>query len=134
MTIFIQAANSTPIFLTGSKPEEGIDQAGLEFDRIGEAIACIRAETVAHRDRANAAHILQFAVTREHATPGAAADYFLTHAQSLPGKADVVFCIEEPGGQAAAERRLVDALIRARQGSFDGCSTTFHYTISGGLF
>lgn len=134
MQIILQPLPSgTPIPLTGTKPSEGIAGGMLAHSRLVETIARIRAEAMQFRPRKNIAHELTFTITREHPDEGAAGLYWLTHAQSLPESCNVLFRVQRFNGFIAADVSLADAIVMARQGDWLGCSTTFNYSITGGI-
>jgi hypothetical protein len=135
MQIILQPLPSgTPIPLTGTKPTEGVSGGAISHSRIMEAIARIRADSMRYRPRQNAAHQITFAINREHDSEGAAALYWLTHAQSLPDSCDVRFRVQRFSGDIFAEVLLEDAIVTAQAGEWAGCSTTFNYQILGGKF
>jgi hypothetical protein len=124
----------SPIQITGTKAVEGVSGGVLTHARLAEQIARIRAESVRFRDRRNISNTLAFSISREHATVGDAGLYWLTHAQSLPAACNVTFRVLQAGGSTFAEVTLPDAIVHASQGDWQGCSTTFNYTIQGGKF
>ena len=133
MQITIQPLPSgTPILLTGLRPSEGVSGGVLQHTRLVEQIARIRAEAAQFRDRQNMANALAFSITREHATVGDAGLYWLTHAQSLPAACRVIFRVQQSSGSTFAEVSMQEAIVVASAGDWQGCATTFNYTIQGG--
>jgi hypothetical protein len=135
MQVILQPLPSgTQIPLTGPKPTESVSGFVLQHARLVEQIARVRADAAKFRSRRNRSHSLQFAIHREHADEGIAALFCMTHAQSLPDACNVIFRVQRFNGVVAAELRLTEAIVIANQGDWQGCATTFTYTVHGGQF
>jgi hypothetical protein len=121
-----------PTLLTGEIAEEGMQAGKFDNSRVFDFPPTIGADAVEARDFKNEQTDFSFTIERTWDTPGAAAAYWLTHASTLPRKGRIRFRALEPVGSLVVERWLNGAGITRVSGTFDGCSTSFTYQITGG--
>lgn len=123
-----------PLSLTGENPAEGMSSGEIEGGSLLDVVRKIEAGGVEVYDRGNEQNTLKFEITRQHATAGAAAFYWLHHLTELRLRAKAIVHLKatEANGTSVAEATFQEAGISGRRGTYDGCSTTFTYTITTG--
>ena len=93
-----------------------------------QSVALLRGSTANVLPRGNRVNTVAFAVTRLHASGGAAEGFLFCHAATLPASGDLTFLCEDAMG--ATVRYLATAsAVATDKGTLLGLSTTHQYTI-----
>jgi len=132
MQVFIHPESGPALELTGADPAEGVDAAQDVAETMLRIHEGVQFPDITVEDGQNNRRTITFAVTREHASPGLAALYWMDHESAVPRTGAVQFIIKEPGGATVAQRWMRNAGISTRRGTWSGCATTHTYTIIGG--
>ena len=82
--------------------------------------------------RGNRVNTLTFAVTREHASHGAAEGFLFLHAATLPASGELTFLCEDADGGAVRYRASAAAVV-SDEGSQVGVTTTHRYSLVCGV-
>jgi hypothetical protein len=118
------------IVLTGIGPEQ---PSGLSFN--GAPVVQIeelaRATDILILDRLRKRNEVSWSVTRQHANLGAAEQFMLTHADSLPNKGTLKIVVQGDGGQPSGTRTFAQATVAAST-VMDGVTTLTQYSATCG--
>lgn len=132
--IYYPEGDQPSVSLTGESPEEGMQTGNVVQANVLDIVPLIRSLQPKISSLGNQTNTFAFTIQRTHSTPGAAAFYWLHHLTQLnPPVGRVRFTAQEPGGDLVARLWMERAGIQGRQGTFEGCCTTFEYTIIGGI-
>lgn len=93
-----------------------------------QSVALLRSSTADVYPRGNRVNTVTFAVTRTHASPGAAEGFLFFHAATLPASGDLTFLCEDAEGPAV-RYTAAGAAVAADKGAQLGPSTTHQYTV-----
>lgn len=93
-----------------------------------QSAALLRSATAAVYQRGNRVNTLTFAVTRDHASAGAAAAFLFRHAATLPASGDLTFLCEDADGGTVRYSAAASA-VASDQGAQANATTTHRYTV-----
>ena len=113
----------------GGESPEGLSINGEQTVQVTRFLNAANAGVMPLGGRVNT---VAFAVTREHASQGAAAAFLFSHAATLPLSGDATFLCEDTEGPEVQYTALATA-IRADQGTQEGSNTTHRYTLVCGV-
>ena len=109
----------------GGESPEGLSINGSQPAQISRLLHAANASVLPLGGRVNT---IAFAVTREHASNGAAAGFLFAHAATLPESGDATFLCEDAAGPQV-EYAAAAAAVTADQGTQNGNRTTHKYTL-----
>ena len=93
-----------------------------------QSVASLRGSVADVYPRGNRVNTVTFAITRTHASPGAAEGFLFFHAATLPASGGLTFLCEDAEG-AAVRYTAADAAVAADKGTRAGLATTHQYTV-----
>ncbi len=97
-----------------------------------QSVPLLRAAAAGVYPRGNRINTVTFAVTREHASHGAAEGFLFFHAARLPASGNLTFLCEDVDGGAVCYRAEA-AAVSSDKGSQLGMTTTHQYTVVCGV-
>lgn len=133
MKVSVQPATGAPVPLTGISLEEWVEGLTGPCDWAEQVNRLIGGAQVRVADRGNVVNTLTFRIRRTHASPDAAALFYLDHPGAVPHVAAVTFTIVDLKGKTIATRSMTQAAIKVSRESWHGSGTVMQYHIQGGL-
>ncbi len=112
----------------GGESPEGLGINGSQPAQISRVLHAASAVVVPLGGRVNT---ITFAVTREHASQGAAAGFLFAHAATLPESGNATFLCQDADGPEV-QYAAAAAAITADHGTQNGNHTTHRYTLMCG--
>lgn len=112
--------------------DESPTDLSINGERQVQSVALLRGTAAALYPRGNRVLTITFAVTREHASHGAAEGFLFFHAATLPASGTLTFLCEDADGGAvryAAEA----AAVASDRGTQLGITTTHRYNLRCGV-
>lgn len=133
MKISVQSAPGPSVPLTGISPEEWVEGLTGPCDWAEQVNRLIGGAQVRVADRGNVVNTLAFRVRRTHASPDAAALFYIDHPGSIPRVGAVTITIVDLKGVSKATRTMTQAAIKVTRESWHGSATVMQYHIQGGI-
>ena len=115
-------------FCLSNGGDESPNGLSINGQQLVQSTALLQSATAAVTPRGNRVNTIGFAVTREHASHGAAEGFLFFHAVILPASGNVTFLCEDVDG-SVVRYTAAGAAVASDKGTQLGITTTHQYTL-----